>query len=154
MRVFWKLLASANLAFIVVSCAPPVTPAPKVQTTLRLKHVYYAMRVLEAENRLPIGEQLRQVSEGTTLEEKWAFLLIDSVGSPEMKPKYIKEQLCRDGYGNLFNVNFKANLTAGGASSVLKQTSFDVVVWSSGRNGINEFGNGDDVVLLLPAGAK
>lgn len=72
---------------------------------------------------------------------------MDDAGRLEMESKDILEVLCRDAWGNRFNIDFKTNLIPRGASAALLNTSFDLVVWSSGRNGTNEFGNGDDVVL-------
>ena len=147
-----KHLAVLILGGILMSCSPE-TPAPKAVTVSRLKNVQRAIQVLEEANRATIGQQLRGVS-GDTLQRKWELLLLDDAGRLQMEDKDIREFLCRDGYGNLFNVDFTTNVVAHGASPGLTNTACDVVVWSSGRNGTNEFGNGDDVVWSPPTASK
>lgn len=138
-----------SLLCTAVSCFPPRTPAPRAKTSAKLKNIYAAMGVLEAENHLSIAEQLRRVSQGTTVPEKWMFLLGENANKLGMEPKQVREELYRDGYGNLFNVDFKTNIALTNASRALLETRFDVVVWSSGRNQINEYGRGDDVFLTM-----
>jgi len=57
------------------------------------------------------------------------------------------KQFCRDGYGNLFNVEMRTRLIVQGASSSLTNINFPVIVWSSGSNAVNDLGFGDDVVI-------
>jgi hypothetical protein len=64
-----------------------------------------------------------------------------------MEAKDIREFLCRDAWGHPFKVDFKTNLVAHEASAALLNGTFDLVVWSSGPNGSNECGYGDDLVL-------
>jgi hypothetical protein len=45
-------------------------------------------------------------------------------------------------------------LTLPNISPTLLSKTNAVIIWSSGPNGRNEFGNGDDVFLLLPAAKK
>lgn len=153
MRKYAKHFAVLILGGILVSCSPE-TPAPKAATVSRLKHVYSVIQALEEANHATIGEQLRGISGDAPLQRKWELLLLDDAGRLEMEAKDIREFLCRDGYGNLFNVDFRTNVVAHGAVPALTKTAYDVVVWSSGRNGTNEFGNGDDVVWLPPTANK
>jgi hypothetical protein len=154
MTTRWKITIFLGLAIFLTSCAPPYTPAPKAGTIARLKNVHRAIQVLEEANRATIGEQLRGIPGDATLQRKWELLLLDDAGTLEMEAKDIREFLCCDGYGNLFNVDFTTNVVAHRASPGLTNTACDVVVWSSGRNGTNEFGNGDDVVWLPPTPNK
>ncbi|MCO5053107.1 MAG: hypothetical protein M9920_12480 [Verrucomicrobiae bacterium] len=146
-------MAVLLLSSILVSCSPE-TPAPKAVTISRLKNVQRAIQVLEEANRATIGQQLHGISGDTTLQRKWELLLLEDAGRLQMEEKDIREFLCRDGYGNLLNVDFTTNVVAHGASPGLTSTACDVVVWSSGRNGTNEFGNGDDVVWSPPTASR
>jgi hypothetical protein len=150
MHAIRQWLAAVAITLIAASCQPPVTPAPKAQTVSRLKNVFHAMRLLESENRSSIGDQVRRSSGGATLQGEWENLLIGNAGILGLQPEDIRDQLCRDGYGNLFNVDWRTNVAAAGGSSTLTQTDFDIVVWSSGRDGTNDWGHGDDVTLSPP----
>jgi hypothetical protein len=148
-----KHLAVLLLSGVLASCSPE-TPAPKAATVSRLKNVCSTIQVLEEANHTTIGQQLRGIAGDATLQRKWELLLLDDAGRLQMEEKDIREFLCRDGYGNLFNVDFTTNVVAHAGSASLTNTPFDVVVWSSGRNGTNEFGNGDDVVWSPPTPNK
>ena len=130
----------------LISCSPPTTPARKVLTRYRLKNAYYTMQVLEKDNRQSIVEQLQNVTNKSTLQDKWVELMVRTAVQSGIQPKTALEQLCHDGYGNLFNVDFRANLVTHMASPSLTNLTFPVVVWSSGPNGSNELGFGDDIV--------
>jgi hypothetical protein len=127
-----------------------VHPARRVHTVQNLKLVDYVIRLLEDENDSSIGAQLQRIHEGSTLEEKWEHLLVDHGAMLEIDPDdlQVKDRLCRDGFGNLFNLSFKTDIITNGASSALKAMPYDVVVWSNGPNGTNELGKGDDIVLV------
>jgi hypothetical protein len=146
-------LAAVGVAVLLVSCSPSVK-APRKSTEIRLKNVERAIRLLEEANHATIAEQLRGISGGTTLQDKWELLLVDDAGKLEMESNNIREVLCRDAWGNRFNLDFKTNLVASGASAALLNSTFDLIVWSSGPNGSNEFGNGDDVVFPSPVASK
>jgi len=119
---------------------------------VRLKYVEYAIRTLEKENQATIADQLREISGGENLQEKWEILLIGNALKLETDANDIRRSLCLDYWGNRFNVDFKSNLTASTVTTALARSPFDVVIWSSGENGTNEFGKGDDVVPPLPTG--
>jgi len=136
-----------GLAHLIVSCTPPVTPAPKAATINKLNRVYHTIRVLESENHLSIGEQLRRITNAITLQDKWTRLVVESMAKDGIDETIARETLCQDGYGNLFNIDFKTSLIAKGAPNKLTGVEFDVIIWSSGENGINEDGQGDDIFL-------
>jgi len=113
----------------------------------RLKNVYYTMRLLQTDNQQGIVEQLQAVTNTGTLQDKWVRLMREAVAHSGSSSNAAMEQLCYDGYGRVFNVELRTNLIARGASQSLTNIDFPVVVWSSGLNGVNEFGFGDDVAL-------
>lgn len=49
-----------------------------------------------------------------------------------------------DGWGRPYNVEWRTNLVDT-ASPMLIWNRFPLLVWSSGWNGVNEYGNGDDI---------
>ena len=143
-------VSSIVTLFMMLSCEK--TPiARKASTMSHLKEVYYAMRILEADKSLNIDVQVDKAdSRAITLQEKWAQLLLREAATLNASPEVIYSVLCRDAYGNLFNVEFKTNLISmSDVSSALRHIRFNLIVWSSGPNGINEYGKGDDVVLPI-----
>lgn len=49
-----------------------------------------------------------------------------------------------DGWGRPYNVEWRTNIV-GVASPMLKANQDALLIWSSGENGVNEYGNGDDI---------
>lgn len=129
------------------ACSPPVTPAPKALTKNKLKNVYQAFRVLEAEDRGSIGEQLGRIPEQRNLHGKLLLLFSNNSQRLEIDSNVIAKGFLYDGYGNRFNVEFKTNLLLKVGATAITETDFDVVVWSSGANRRNEDGSGDDIYL-------
>jgi hypothetical protein len=135
-----------TLAFVqVIAACKPRSTAKGVSTITRIKNANLAIELLEKANHSTISEQLAGVAGGTTLQDKWEQLLVDNVAILKIEPKNVREGLVFDYWGNRFNLDFKSNLVAHQASAALLDTSFNFVIWSSGANGTNEFGNGDDV---------
>ena len=148
-RVALILSAILVIYWGVVNSRPPVHPNPQLATVSRLRMVYQTIRVFEEKSEFTIGEQLRQVPGSTSLQQSWERLISKRLISPS-KGEILS--YCRDAYGpsssgTLFNMEFTTNVISRGANPALTNTGHDVVVWSSGANGINEYGKGDDVVV-------
>lgn len=111
------------------------------------------MWLLEEKNQATISEQLLGISGGTTLQDKWERLLVEEAGWVRMEPEEIRKAFCFDAWGRRLNLDFKTNLVAKGASASLLSNTFDVVIWSSGPNGTNELGNGDDIDIVFTLSA-
>jgi hypothetical protein len=75
---------------------------------------------------------------------------MDDAGRVEMELKGVREFLCGDAWGNRLNVDLKTNLVARGASAALLNTDFGSIVWLSGSDATNEFGDSDDVIRPSP----
>ena len=132
----------------------PVTRAPKTHTQSNLKIVYYTMAVLEDESHKTMAELLGEISTGALAREKWKTLVARTEVKEGIESGMYEKSLCYDGYGRLLNVEYKTNLTALRMALSLTNSEFDVVIWSSGYNGTNEYGNGDDIVLPPDARLK
>lgn len=74
-------------------------------------------------------------------------------GSPAVRDRYIKmghdpSAVVLDGWGQPLHMMARTNLVKiSHASEALLLKTNRVVIWSAGPNGINEFGNGDDIFL-------
>lgn len=49
-----------------------------------------------------------------------------------------------DAWGNQYNVEWRTNIVSIVSPMLLKNEN-ELLIWSSGANGINEYGNGDDI---------
>lgn len=103
------------------------------------------MRLLESDNQNGIVELLQGVTNGPTLQDRWVRLITEAAVHSGIASNTAAKLLCRDGYGNYFNVELRTKLIAEGASPYLTNINFPVIVWSSGLNAVNEWGFGDDV---------
>ncbi|MFA7231938.1 MAG: hypothetical protein WC071_11765 [Victivallaceae bacterium] len=68
--------------------------------------------------------------------------------NPEWRPeKYFasKNNTC-DFFGNPLHIDYTGNFPQNISAHKFKKLKYNLVVWSSGPNGINEWGEGDDVV--------
>ena len=145
MRNSPAILATLALNCLLVACSPP--RAPNAETQSGLKQVYYTFRTLEQSRHKSIAEVFEEVKPGASLDDKWKSLVLEIATEERFPPKLFEEQMCKDGYGRLWNIERRSVLIGRGASTNLTKCAFEIVFWSSGPNGINEFGRGDDVVL-------
>lgn len=141
------ILASISIC-IWAGCNRPVA-APKAQTEARLKNAYHTMQLAEDEGRLPILEQLQRITNQTNLQAKWVQLMIATAAQSGIDSNTALDTICRDGYGRFLNVELRTNLISRKASPNLTNLSSSIVLWSSGMNGLNEWGFGDDICLLI-----
>lgn len=135
-------LLLATSLFLISACSPSNTPAPKALTLSRLKHVAYVIAILEEESQTDLSEQLR---DSTNIHEIVFSKLLELV----VNEGTAIEQLCYDGYGRQFSIGIKSNLVARGASPALVSARSDIIVWSSGIDGQDDLGWGDDIVLSI-----
>ena len=56
----------------------------------------------------------------------------------------VEEHLDRDGWGNPLNLDITCISNAPGSKF------YEVKIWSNGRNGLNEYGKGDDIFVAWP----
>ena len=94
-----------------------------------------------------IIEESRTPIEGKILEKCGADLksalieLIEEEGGDKGAADLLR---CGDGWGRPYNVEWRTNLVDV-TSPMLIRNRFPLLVWSSGWNGVNEYGNGDDI---------
>jgi len=143
----WIIVLSLVCIILISMLYSPTTKAPKTSTKIMLKNIYQAILILEKENHLSIGEQLRQVHNGNSLQEKFIILLSNNSEKLCLNPKIIEKQYLYDGYGNHYNLDYKNDFLLKRGNVEAVNMNFDVIIWSSGKNGINEYGFRDDIYL-------
>lgn len=60
---------------------------------------------------------------------------------------YAKVDNSYDFFGNPINIEYISNIPTTINSHKFKVLKYNLVIWSSGKNGINEWGQGDDIAL-------
>ena len=63
-------------------------------------------------------------------------------------PKYFSGSLLHDPWGRPLNIGWKSDLLGKTNAPKLLASDGQILIWSSGRNGVNEFGEGDDIIRL------
>ena len=142
----WRREAGVILCVICSSGCNDVS-APRRVTVYRLKNGYTAMAIIEEASGKASREQLAGMGELESRQAAWRRLCLDHEESLRMSKEEIVEWLCVDGYGNELNVCLPEEDALPRINEDMADFGFEVVLWSSGKNGINEFGHGDDVYL-------
>jgi hypothetical protein len=107
------------------------------------------MQILQQDAHVDIANQLRFGSNSASLKQNWRVLVTSNAGRLGMDSNAIVEQLCYDGYGTLLNLDFRTNLATLGITYIYADPDCGAVVWSSGKNGLDESGRGDDIFLRV-----
>ncbi len=70
--------------------------------------------------------------------------LMELIASDESLVAVSKKLSQVDAWGNLYNVEWRTNMVDI-VSPMLQENNNELLIWSSGANGINEYGHGDDI---------
>jgi hypothetical protein len=140
------LLLIILLFLLLSSCREPEKQAPRAVTRGRLAVIYRAIRDIENDRHERIDLQLEKTHGSNDLSGKLLKLLEREIQASNMTASNATKEFKLDGFGNPFNMELRKNLSSKKISTSLSSSNFELLVWSSGPNGINEFGFGDDVV--------
>ena len=138
-----RLIVVVLLLGSLVGCSP-VTPAPRALTALRLKQIAYALEVLRKERPEALLFLVPGVNDGKD-DALWQFLMREKANLQPLREEDIRK-LVTDGWGHPFNLTRRADVATKDPSSPLLRFPGDVLIWSSGPDGTNQFGLGNDVV--------
>ena len=135
----------------------PLTPPEKVgqvKTENMIKQVFTAINLF----KLQYGYLPFVVSGNQQKNELLVMVLCDDTNSAVAKninhegvilmmQNYLNENShLKDAWGNQIHILFATN--SNGILIGSKTFNSDVVIWSDGKNGINEFGAGDDILFI------
>ena len=127
----------------LLGCSPE-TPAPRALTTSRLKQLGYTLEVLRKEKPAALSSLVPGANDGKE-DRLRQFLMHEQANLQPIREQDIGK-LVTDGWGHPFNLASRAEVTAKDPASPLLRFPGDILVWSSGPDGTNQFGRGDDVV--------
>ena len=93
----------------------------------------------------------QDTQESDNLNQVFARLTDRDVGRYRgASPAYLQGGKLIDPWGTPYNISWFNDLDARSSARGKPQSQTELVVWSSGPNKTNEYGNGDDVVLPEP----
>lgn len=154
----WMVYGSAGVLIILLFLMifllghRPITP--KDRTLITLKHCEY----LESGKSYFEGQDVSSYLHSNEL----AGLSLGQIFSVMKEyPQYIPENIVgntnipalenipplKDAWGNPLNLMWRSNALKSNVSDGLTKKNLPVLIWSSGPNGSNEYGRGDDVYL-------
>jgi hypothetical protein len=87
----------------------------------------------------PIEERLRSINRNDL--KAALIVLLETEGGDKGAADLLRRG---DGWGRPYNVEWRSNLVDV-ATSMLTWNDFPLLIWSSGENGVNEYGEGDDI---------
>jgi len=127
----------------LLGCSP-TTPARRVQTKSRLKHIALILATIRTEKPDALS-LLVPGANGRNEDRLRQFLMREKASLQPLQDDDISKVVV-DGWGHSFNLGSRADVAAHDPAATLLEFPGDIVVWSSGPDGINQFGRGDDVV--------
>ncbi|MGI6494967.1 MAG: hypothetical protein ACOX5G_02555 [Kiritimatiellia bacterium] len=142
-----RLCAVVSLVLLLVGIfISPLTRSKETETKNIIRQVYALVEYVAFANGLSSEDLLSAQSETNT-----PALFLESITrqalSEGLAPPSLKNGTITDRWGRQLNVAWRYSLAENGDAKRLSQYPSIFVVWSSGNNGINEFGDGDDVSL-------
>jgi hypothetical protein len=126
-----------------LGCSPE-TPAPHAQTVNRVKQIGYTLEVLRKEKPEALSLLLPGANDGK--EDRLRRFLMHEKANLEPMQEGDISKLVTDGWGHPFNLASRVDVATKDPASPLLRFPGDILVWSSGPDGTNQFGRRDDVV--------
>jgi hypothetical protein len=124
----------------------PRTRTPITDCKRTFADISLRMYAIKEETNGGAQERMPATS-GLELNSALARLLTDEATRTGIRqPSYVERNLLRDPWQRPFNVAWRSALTNLENEYVLLFEGGDIAIWSSGPNGTNEYGAGDDLV--------
>lgn len=143
-------LAGLILVYILWSgLRGPYTENLNLSCEINLKQVYCFLRYRVNDDAL-VGPYI--VTEGNSNNLSWALAKIYGealVTNGFNGCEFLVDSSLIDSWKRPVNVFWRTNMPENASAELLNSTDMDVVIWSSGKDGVNDFGNGDDIFFRL-----
>lgn len=140
MRIYYITGGVVTLLILAIFCQPTVIVRPKPQTVTSITLCYQGLYTAEITS--PFYKSIPLISNNTQL-----LRLLQVIGDTNIINRLqINKDRINDGWGHPLIVTFKNMLPSNASIDLLVRTN-NLVIWSAGENGSNEYGHGDDVVI-------
>jgi hypothetical protein len=143
-----SLIVGLLLAMLIPAWIRPKPSRSKiVETVLIIRNCFYGIIAIEDESGEPIGQLMTGQSSSTNLNSELAKIFMRT--EPDWAKRLMDSQRNHvvDAWKNPLIIMWRTNLAEVVSSAALRSRTDELVIWSVGQNGRNEFGNGDDVIL-------
>jgi len=136
-RMLGSLLAAAAVLLVIVSVIPP-----RVNPVGLTRHIIEECNDRETE----IRERIMRSNLPPRIDLAFGVAFKET-NYKEIKTSVGSDPLVLDAWGHPVNIVARTNLPEGDllANSLRAKTN-SIIIWSSGPNGVNEYGHGDDIV--------
>lgn len=127
----------------------PSAPAPRSERTkLLIERCYQGQLMIEQKSENGLAGLLGTESKGTELNAKFAAT-IDGIDGLDLLGATVKTSnsltTLVDGWERPLRVAWRADVLRLNATARVLARTNELLIWSSGKNGIDEFGSGDDI---------
>jgi len=135
-----------SMGLFYISISKPFTPNTELLCQNNLKQLYYFMEYSNARCDSPIRQLLNETNRSCDLSITIGKFISDKLAADSrLTCSFIVNSRLIDTWNRPVNICWRTNMPAETSSELLKSTDMDVIIWSSGENGVNEYGNGDDI---------
>lgn len=145
-RYLLILVGGALCLFLLILIYLPDPPSKSLQTRVLIRNIYQELLRINEEGESDIRQLLHSKGEERCLSR----LLCDLIKEPWVKYSQsnlvlFKNNSIIDAWGNSLCVAWRSDITTKATIGLLNSVDCELIIWSSGKNGVNEFGDNDDV---------
>lgn len=137
--------------FLYILTRKPLAYSKSAQTRSNIGIIYVEVLNMNCDIKSDLLQSLTNIRE----EDEISFLLgkhIKNSWVTRSPSSYdlTTDSLFVDGWGNPLCIAWRSDISAKASTSLLKSIDLELLIWSSGPNGINEFGYKDDIIFEMP----
>jgi len=150
-RYLLILIGGALCFFLLLLINLPDPPSKSFQTRVLIRNIYHELLRINEESE----SDIRQLLHGKGGKRCISRLLCDLIKEPWIKYSESNRALFKnnsiiDPWGNPLCVAWRSDITTKASIDLLNSVDCELIIWSSGKNGLNEFGDKDDVYYVMP----
>jgi len=127
----------------------PYSYSKSLKTRSSIRNIYYAVLITSNDRKLDLRQLLRITGDNRDMPG----LLNEFIKNTWSKYSSADLDLI-DAWGNPLCAAWRPDISTNASACLLNCVDYKLLIWSSGKNGINEFGYNDDVVFKMPAVMK
>ena len=142
-----RIMAAVCFMMILLCGCSPRVEAPRAYTQVRLKNCRLVIGLLEREKGVPFFDQLNSSSGKATLHQRWVSLVQHNAKILKIEGTDFQREYGQDAWGRAFNTELGTQIRAEGRNAARLEVGGGLCMWSSGPDGINDYGEKDDVVV-------
>lgn len=136
--------------FLFVANMPFNSPSKELKTQSNIFNIYTALLIIKNNEKLDLDQLLKNIEEdkslsqqlGRFIEKSWRKVFLNDLS-------FFKDDHLIDAWGNPLCVAWRSDISLKASINLLNSVDYNLLIWSSGKNGINEFGYNDDVVYTM-----